>query len=115
MDDEAWRTRLLVEERKVILYLLSPTHPHGRSKARFFARMGFAWHAAAAFRDALLEHGLRAPLVGRIETPFGRKFVLEGPLTSLMGPSRMVRSVWFDDGGRGPVKLVTAYPVEASS
>lgn len=40
---------VLVEERKVLEYLLSRSHPVGRFKARVFAALGFESTNVAAF------------------------------------------------------------------
>lgn len=47
----------VIDQAKLITYLLSSAHPLGRHKARFFRRFGFsaaAWHKLA---EALLKHG----------------------------------------------------------
>ena len=41
---------------KVRDYLLSPTHPLGRSKARFFARLGFDGHRLSAGQQCQMLH-----------------------------------------------------------
>jgi hypothetical protein len=69
-------------------------HPHGASKARFFAQFGYhtgAWEDLAA---ALLEHG-RAHAVARVtQTPFGPRYEVEGAMAAPDGRSPRIRTVW---------------------
>ena len=45
-------------------------------------------------------------------TPFGIRYVIEGPLVTLDGRQLQVRTVWFiDEGGHVP-RCVTAYPLK---
>jgi len=46
----------IVESAKVVSYLLSSTHPIGRSKARFFTQFGFREDAPEKLVQALLKH-----------------------------------------------------------
>ena len=105
-----WRGRVEVDGTKVTGYLLAVEHPHGRTKAIFFARFGFSVANPGAFSEALLAHAASAVLVGAEETAFGRKYVVEGPLRSPDQRDPLVRSIWFEADELRPVKLVTAYP-----
>ena len=49
--------RAVVEPAKVRDYLLSPEHPVGRGKARFFTGLGFRRERWPELRDALLALG----------------------------------------------------------
>jgi len=53
-----------------------------RRAARFFAGFGFTAAAWLRLRDALLDHARSAPIVSVADTLFGRKYILEGPLTA---------------------------------
>jgi hypothetical protein len=46
--------RAIVDAAKARDYLLSPEHPVGRAKARFFAALGFRREGWAELRDTLL-------------------------------------------------------------
>lgn len=104
--------RAVVARRKVVHYLLSETHPDGRGKARFFNAHGFSaaeWERlAAAFRD----HAVGHPVVERMETAFGVRYVVEGALAAPDGLAPGVRVVWFVQSGRQLPELVTAYPLK---
>lgn len=64
---------------KVTDYLLSPTHPGGRSKARFFARFGFFATEPNILIEALRKHAYN-DYVKSEETPFGTRYAIEAPL-----------------------------------
>jgi len=100
----------IVDERKLVDYLLSVDHPAGRAKAAFFRRFGFTAAMPERLRQALLVHAMRATVLSEIDTPFGRKFVLDGPVYAPDGRAMNIRSVWFIELGEVSARLVTAYP-----
>jgi hypothetical protein len=101
----------IVEAVKVRDYLLAMRHDAGRGKARFFLAAGFTvehWQALAA---ALRQHAVQGCLAGEDNTPYGRKYVIEGALRCPDGKTRRIRSVWFISLGQSKPRLVTAYPI----
>jgi len=109
-----WFEDAIVEETKVKAYLLSLEHPFGRAKARFFLANGFSTGEWSLLRDALLRHAREGRIVGSETSEFGVKYVIEGRIVTPGGRAPMVRSVWFEERDRGPVRLVTAYPVRGT-
>jgi hypothetical protein len=103
----------IVEQDKITDYLLNPKHPHGASKARFFAQFGFhaaAWEGLAA---ALLTHGQMLGVARVTQTPFGPRYDVEGALAAPDGRAPRIRTVWQWDQGEIAPRLITAYPLEA--
>lgn len=101
-----------VAERKITQYLLSPTHPAGSSKARYFTRHGFSvtmWHALA---EALLRHTAENEVTETLQTPRGVSYTVEGELLAPSGARLLIRSVWFQDIGEPAPHFVTAYPLK---
>ncbi|GEM88355.1 DUF6883 domain-containing protein [Meiothermus granaticius] len=92
---------------KLTEYLLSPTHPVGRHKARFFRALGFSPEAPLHLGEALKQQARAALEVQTETTPYGHKWVAEG---ALAGPaqSAVVRSVWIESGYKA--RLITVYP-----
>jgi len=81
----------IIEEAKVIDYLLNQKHRFGASKARFFAQFGFRperWEDLAA---ALREHGRQNEVTKVRETGFGPRYEVEGELTTPDGRRSRVR------------------------
>lgn len=100
----------LVEEQKVVDYLLASRHPAGRAKAAIFQRFGFDVEKWTMLRDALVHHARTAKMMSVTENEFGQKYVLEGGLPAPDGRSLRLRSVWFVNTGEIVPRLVTAYP-----
>jgi hypothetical protein len=100
----------VVDRRKITDYLLAKSHPAGRAKAAFFARFGFTAAAWPTLRDAILDHARSAPIMSIADTPFGKKYILEGPLSAPDGREPRTRTVWFISSGEVVPRLVTAYP-----
>ncbi|MGH7036520.1 MAG: DUF6883 domain-containing protein, partial [Stellaceae bacterium] len=99
----------LIEERKITGYLLASGHPAGRTKAAFFKRFGFCAVEWEQLRDALPGPARSARVISRADTEFGRKYLLEGPLTAPDSRKPRVRTVWFVAIGETAPRLVTAY------
>lgn len=96
---------------KVRDYLLSPEHPVGRAKARFFTALGFRHAEWAALRAALVGHG-GAGEAREVSSPYGQKFEVEGILQGPGGRQAAVVSVWIILPGEQTPRLVTAVPGE---
>ena len=95
-------------------YLLSDTHPVGKSKAKFFRGLGFN-----ESHMEMLERGLisiaHTEEVKEVESsPHGMKYVVEGLLPTPDGRQVAVRTVWIIETNQGSPRFVTAYPVEAN-
>jgi hypothetical protein len=103
----------VVEQEKIIGYLLNPMHRHGASKARFFKEFGFRVEAWEKFAEALREHARQHNVVRTKETGFGPRYEVEGDLSAPDGRSPRVRTVWQMDEGQIAPRLITAYPMEA--
>jgi hypothetical protein len=102
----------IIEEAKVIDYLLNQKHRFGASKARFFGQFGFRpekWEDLAA---ALRKHGRQNEVTKVRETGFGPRYEVEGELTIPDGRRSRVRTVWQVDDGEIAPRLITAYPLE---
>ncbi|MBM4122752.1 MAG: hypothetical protein FJ249_09200 [Nitrospira sp.] len=104
--------RLEISQTKVVDYLLSATHRAGRGKAGFFSAVGFQSSLWEALADALRQHAKNNPVTLSEYSPFGTRYVIEGPLVAPNGRQLQVRTVWFiDEGGQAP-RFVTAYPLK---
>ena len=104
--------QLEISQAKVVQYLLSSTHRAGRGKAGFFSAVGFQGAAWEMLADALRQQAQGNPVALSENTPFGIRYVIEGPLIAPNGRQLQVRTVWFiDEGGQLP-RFVTAYPLK---
>jgi len=98
-----------VDPAKVRDYLLSPEHPIGRAKARFFTALGFRRAEWPALQAALLAHGRHGD-AAPVPSPYGRKFAVHGILEAPGGRQAAVVTVWIVLEGQESPRLVTAYP-----
>jgi len=105
--------RAVVPDRKITHYLLSTPHRDGHHKAEFFRGFGFKLETWEELAMALLNHARRYEIVEIVPTPFGRNFVIEGPLPAPGGRAPKVRAVWFIANGQEFATLATAYPLDA--
>jgi len=62
--------------------------------------------------NALRRHAAENEVVKTEQTPFGTRYVVEGPLSTPNGRSVNVRVVWFVEHAETIPRLVTAYPLE---
>jgi hypothetical protein len=102
----------VVPQRKITDYLLSPNHPDGQSKEKFFTAFGFTISDWEGMANALLYHVADCELAKIENSPFGTRYVVEG---SILTPDRrnpLIRSVWFIEDGDSIPKFVTAYPLK---
>ena len=102
--------RAYVDSVKVRDYLLSPEHPVGRGKARFFAALGFRraeWPALQAALLALAREGDAS--VGEA-IPFGQKYRVRGMIQGPNGRVAAVETAWIVLAGEEVPRLITAFP-----
>jgi len=100
----------IIEPEKLRGYLLSPTHPIGRFKAAFFARLGYR-----AERWSQLEQDLRKQHLSKEaeeigQARYGKKYRICGPLIGPNGKQADVVSIWIIRKGEAVPRFVTAYP-----
>jgi hypothetical protein len=104
--------RAEITEEKITGYLLSVTHRDGRHKAAFFMSYGFAAQNWEVLAKALRQHAAENKLAKTEQTPFGTRYVVEGPLQTPNGRTPLVRVVWFVERGQTVPRLATAYPLK---
>jgi uncharacterized protein DUF6883 len=86
--------RAVVDSRKIREYILSPSHPVGRFKAAFFARLGYTQSNWQEFEVAIRQCAIQDEAEERESTPYGQKY---GIRSTLEGPTGM-RPPWFPSG-----------------
>ncbi|GAC1627566.1 MAG: hypothetical protein NVS9B10_16660 [Nevskia sp.] len=101
--------QLIVQQTKLVGYLLNLNHVDGASKAKFFLSRGFERGLWPDFAAALINHGASQPVVNETATVHGMKYVVECNLETPDGRNPCIRSVWIVEGCEPP-RLATAYP-----
>ena len=99
-----------VDRKKIIEYLLCATHPDGKSKAEFFGRFGFRVQEWKILAGSLLEHARSHSVVNAVDSTFGTRYTIDGPLDAPDGRKPRVRSVWIVEKGSTTPRLITAHP-----
>lgn len=103
--------RAIVEQRKIVDYLLSATHPDGATKAALFGSFGFRDADWTTFASALKRHGQINPVTNVVESRWGARYTVDGPMETPDGRTPVIRTVWVLEKGQASPRLVTAYPV----
>jgi hypothetical protein len=104
--------KAVVSETKITGYLLSIKHREGRSKAEFFTQLGFTADAWEELVSALLRHVAENEVAKMEDSPFGKRYIVEGELFGSGGRKAIIRSVWFVETGEDIPRFVTAYPLQ---
>ncbi len=104
------RDKARVPERKLTSYLLSLTHPVGKSKARFFHLHGFTEESVDLLERGLLKIAREENVQATENTPHGTKYVIEGSMRTPQGHTIEIRTVWMIETDEDHPRLVTAYP-----
>ena len=102
--------RSVVEPAKVRDYLLSTSHPVGRFKATFFRSIGYDADGWEVLRDDLLAIARSAQAAAAESSPFGQKFEVRATLTSPLGRTADVVTVWIVRASEDFPRFVTAFP-----
>ncbi len=105
--------RAIVDDAKVRDHLLSPEHPVGRGKARFFAALGFTRDGWPLLREALLALARGGEAEPGEATVFGQTYAIRGIVRGPGGRAGAVVTGWMVRRGEDVPRLVTAYPGEA--
>lgn len=100
----------VVDETKLRGYLLSFEHPVGRSKARFFAALGYDDDNWQELRQALLAFAQNDDATFGAKSEFGQKYVVQGKIKGPAGKEALIETVWIVLADEDTPRLVTAYP-----
>ncbi|MFQ5874049.1 MAG: DUF6883 domain-containing protein [Dehalococcoidia bacterium] len=79
-------------------------------KAAFFTRLGYSTQNWEEFEQRLREQILSQDVAQVEESRYGRKFVVQGPLTGPSGETVQLVSVWVILEQEDVLRFVTAYP-----
>jgi hypothetical protein len=101
-----------VDRRKIVNYLLCPSHPDGASKAKYFEAFGFRPDQWKKFSSALKRHGAHGEVSSSMESKYGTRYSVDGSLVAPDGRRPRVRTVWILARRSKSPRLVTAYPIQ---
>ncbi len=89
---------------------LFPSHPVGKFKAAFFARLGYHQDEWTQLADDLAAVAARNDAVSGQPSRFGNKYEVSATLIGPSGKSARVETVWMIRHGEHVVRFVTAFP-----
>ena len=101
--------RVQIDDLKIRGYLLSPTHPVGRFKARVFAAAGFGESTAELFVSVLRRIAASGEVEDTEDIEFGRKYTVSGELRGPRGGVQVL-TVWIHEPDQAAPRLVTVQP-----
>ncbi len=104
------RENAQVPESKLTGYLLSETHPDGKSKAAYLRSVGFGKLDVSALRQELTAIAQSYEVHEIMRSPFGTKYVVDGDLTAPDGTRTRVRTIWIIETDDSIPRFITAYP-----
>lgn len=102
----------VVEEEKIVAYLLNAEHPQGKSKARFFLGHGALAADWQSMRQVLLMHARNNPVAKVRTSPYGDLYQVDCSVALPDGVAFCIRTVWEIRPEQACPRLVTAHPNE---
>lgn len=99
-----------VPQTKLKDYLLSETHVVGRSKAKFFRLFGFDEKNIEVLQQGLVKIAQTQDIKDEFPSSHGKKYVINGTLSTPIGKSVKIETVWIIDKGQEKPRFITAYP-----
>ncbi len=103
--------QLRIDRDKLTGYLLSPPNPRGRSKANFFLGFGFNTDSWRRLAKALEVHAASCEVTKVVETSYGQRYYVDGPIETPDGRNPVIRTVWQVDLATTYPRLITAHPL----
>lgn len=100
----------IVEDTKLVSYLLALGHPRGAAKARFLMSFGFSPERPEELRTAFLVHANQNDVMASHTNDFGIILEIEGALPSPDGRNPIVRAIWSLDTDALAPRLITMVP-----
>lgn len=100
-----------IPKEKFLDYLLSETHPVGKSKAKFFRKIGFNETNVDKFEKALLSIAYTNDTEEVNETAYDVNYIIKGVIKNPNHNLVTIKTVWFIETGQAKPRFVTAIPV----
>jgi len=100
----------IISPAKLRDYILSPSHPDGRSKAAYLARGGYSREGWSRLESDLRDQHLTLDAKPGGVTPWGSKYEILGPLTGPNGQTMWIRTVWIVRHEENVARFITLIP-----
>ncbi len=96
---------------KLLEYLLSETHPIGKTKSKYLRSAGFNETNVGLLKQGLLNMAQSEDITEEISSPHGVKYIIDGSIKTPAGNFIKMRTVWIIDKEQESPRFVTAYPL----
>lgn len=104
----------IIDERKLMAYVLNPAHPRGRDKARIFrSTLGYDRASCGGLIEQIRRAILRHDAVLVRQDRYGRHYRVDLTIEGPRGTAR-VRTGWLYDRGSDVPRLTTAFVLRSS-
>ncbi len=105
----------IIDERRLTAYVLSPTHPRGRDKARIFrSALGYDLANCGELIEQIRRAILKREAVFIRHDRYGRHYRVDATLDGPRGTAR-VRTGWLYDRGSDVPRLTTAFVLRGTA
>lgn len=101
----------VVEQKKIVEYLLNPAHPDGASKAKFFLARGFGAAQWQTMQTALQAQGNRNLVTKVTLHPWGARYQVDCHCPTPDGINPCIRTIWELASASAYPRLLTALPL----
>lgn len=99
----------IIDDRKLVEYVLNPEHPVGRHHAALFKRvLGIGPADFLLLKESLRRAAVEVNATAGRASLHGRKYEVRFPLAGPRG-SAMVLAVWLIEAGTDAPRLITCY------
>jgi len=102
--------KAIIPEKKITGYLLSASHPTGKSKAGFFIKAGFSLNDYFVVQEQLKNIPLKNQVSSFEESEYGIKYTVDGELQNKNNKTYNIRTIWIIEKNENYPKFVTAFP-----
>jgi len=99
-----------IPKSKIKDYLLSDTHPSGRSKSKFFRMVGFNETNIEILEQFLLKIAQTFEVTSEEISSHGKKYIIDGIISTPIGRDVSIRTVWIIEHEDDRPRFITAYP-----
>ncbi len=100
----------LIPTDKIEGYILSKTHPIGKTKALFFEQVGYTISNRDFFIEDIYSILKENYVARKIETEYGIKYIVKGNVGERFGKPVAVTTIWLIEEGSSIPRFITAYP-----
>ena len=105
------KEKAYISPSKLLDYLLSESHPIGKSKSKYLRSFGFNEQNIGLLKQELISIAKSEEVIEVISSLHGIKYIINGVIQTPAGETVKLRTIWITDKGQIRPRFVTAYPV----